>query len=69
MMEEIRKPRVKLVPIGPSFREDGAWRAMFGDSKGRVYRRSRRKGWREIWHFVTRVMERVAQPEGIERSK
>ncbi len=57
-MEEIRKPRVKLVPIWPAFRKDGAWRQMFGDRKGRVYRRTRRKGWRETWHLVTTIYER-----------
>lgn len=58
---EIRKPRVKLVRIGEAFRDDGAWRQLFGDRKGRVYRRSRRRGWREVWHLMTTVYERIGQ--------
>jgi len=57
MDQEIRKPRVKLVKIGDSFRDDGAWRTFFGDSKGRLYLRSRRKGWREVWHYVTTIYD------------
>lgn len=55
---EIRKPRVKLVTIGCAFRDNGAWKQLFGDSKGRVYRRSRRAGWREVWHLVAHAFIR-----------
>lgn len=57
MSEQIRKPRVKLVRLGEAFRQDGAWRQLFSDSKGRIYRRSRRRGWRETWQFVTRILD------------
>jgi intein-encoded DNA endonuclease-like protein len=55
---EIRKPRLKLVSIGTAFREQGSWRRFFGDSKGRVYLRSRRRGWREIWWYCMTICER-----------
>ena len=68
MSQQIYKPRVKLVKIGSAFRDCGTWKRFFGDSKGRVYRRSRRKGWRETWHLITRVYERTAQLVSIQDS-
>lgn len=57
-MIEIRKPRVKLVRIGDAFRENGSWKTFWGDSRGNLYQRSRRKGWVEKWHFVSQIAVR-----------
>jgi hypothetical protein len=62
-VNEIRKPRVKLGKIGTSFRLDGGWAQMFGDSKGRVYRRWRHRRWREHWNLVTRIYDGRALPK------
>jgi len=55
--QQIRKPRVKLVPIGSSFRANGGWRQFLGDSKGRVYLRCRRKAWRDVWFLCMTVCD------------